>query len=144
MTDLAETPEIPSDNIEGSSLLSSHRMPLPATFRFDYFGMPFDVGIRRMAEGGAELIVRGRLGTIPYSAESVAARKFLISLVDAGRFLPMVDINIDRQQGIVARGMLTFRAIPSPATIAAGAAAIAIAVKPVCELIVKSHDLPHH
>ena len=95
-------------------------------------------------EGGAELVVQGRLGNIPYSAESVAARELVLSVVDAGRYLPMVDINIDRNQGIVACGKMAFQGVPSPATVAAGAAAIAIAVKPFCELIVKSHDLPHH
>ena len=119
-------------------------MPLPATFSFDYFGMPFDVGIRRMVEGGAELVVRGMLGKIPYSAESVAAREFLRTVVEAGRSLPLVDIEIDRKQAIVARGMMTFKATPSPATVAAGTAAIAITVKPVCELIIKSRELPHH
>jgi hypothetical protein len=128
----------------GPTLLTSHRMPLPATFRFDYFGMAFDVGIRGNTEGGAELVVRGRLGNVPYSAESVAARKFLLSLVDAGRFLPLVDIKVDRKQAIIARGSMSFRAVPSPATVAAGTAAIAMAVKPVCELIVKSRELPRH
>lgn len=125
-----------------SALLTSHSMPLPATFSFIYLGMPFDVGIRRRAEGGAELVVRGRLGNIPYTAESVAAREFVLSLVDAGRHLPMVDVNVDRNQVIVARGLMTFPSVPSPATVAAGTVAIAMAVKPLCELIIKSRDLP--
>jgi len=70
---------------EGSALLTSHRMPLSATLSFDYFGMPSELSIRRMAEGSAELVLQGRLGNIPYSAGSVAAREFLLSLVDAGR-----------------------------------------------------------
>ncbi len=144
MADLTAITDTLSDNTNGAALLTSHRMPLPATFSFDYFGMPFDVGIRRIAEGGAELVVRGRLGNIPYSAESVAAREFLLAVVEAGRSLPMVEININRKQAIVARGLMTFKATPSPATVAAGAAAIAIAVKPVCELIVKSQNRPRH
>ena len=120
----------------------SHRMPLPATFSFDYLGMSFDVGIRRMAEGGAELVVRGRLGYIPYTAESIAARELVLSLIDAGRRLPMVDVNVDRHQAIIARGLMSFPSIPSPATVAAGTAAIAMAVKPLCEFIIKSRDLP--
>ena len=143
LTGITANTEILTDKTDGPALLTSHRMPLPATFSFDYFGMPFDVGIRRLEEGGAELVVRGRLGNIPYSAESVAAREFLLSVVEAGRALPMVDINIDRKQAIVARGIMTFKASPSPATVAAGTAAIAIAVKPICELIVKSQDIPH-
>ena len=140
MTDLTASIDTLTGNPGGSALLTSHRMPLPATFSFDYFGMPFEVSIRRMAEGGAELVLQGRLGSFPYSAESVAAREFLLSLVDAGRYLPLIDLNIDRKQSIVAQGMMAFQAIPS---LAAGAAAIAIAIKPVCELIAKSHHLPN-
>ena len=84
MTDLTASIDTLTGNPDGSALLTSHRMPLPATFSFDYFGMTFEVSIRRMAEGGAELVLQGRLGNIPYSAESVAAREFLLSLVDAG------------------------------------------------------------
>jgi len=131
-----------TDNADRAALLTSHSMPLPATFRFTYLDVPFDVGIRRKPEGGAELVVRGKLGNIPYSAESVAARDFLQTVVDASRNLPMVDIDVDRKQAIIARGMMAFQSVPSPATIAAGTAAIAMTVKPVRELIVKSQDLP--
>ena len=55
----------------------------------------------------------------------------------------MIKINIDSKQSIVAQGMMTFQAIPSPATVAAGAAAITIAINPVCELIAKSHHFPN-
>lgn len=129
------------DNIAAATLLASHRMPLPATFSFNFLNMPFDVGIRRMPEGGAELVVHGHLGSIPFSAESVAARKMTLALVDAGQNLPMANINVDRNQNIVVRSLMTFQGNPSPATVAAAAAAIAIAVKPVCELINKSHAL---
>jgi len=128
-------------NAGSKALLTSHRMPVPATFSFDYFGMPFDVGIRRLDEGGAELVVRGRLGTLPYSAESTAARKLLLSVVEAARFLPLVEVDIDQRQNIVIRGLMTFKAIPAPATVAAGAAAVAVAVKPLCELMQKAHEL---
>jgi len=141
---LTETIDSLKGNTDGPALLNSHSMPLPATFSFNYLGMSFDAGIRRRAEGGAELIVRGQLGNIPYSAESVAARELLFKLVEAGRCLPMVDIDLDRKQSIVARGMITFQAAPSPAAVAAGTAAIAIAVKPLCELVVKARALPRH
>jgi hypothetical protein len=142
VADLATALDSLAGNTEGATLLNSHRMPLPATFSFRYMDVPFDVGIRRKHEGGAELVVRGKLGTIPYSAESVTARDFLQTVVDASRHLPMVDIDIDRKQTIIARGILDFKAAPSPATVAAGTAAIAMAVKPVCDLIAKSRDLP--
>ena len=120
-----------------STLLASHQMPMPATFSYDIFGMPFDVGVRRFGDGGAQMVVRGRLGTLPYSAESVEARNLLNSVVDAGRSLPLAEISVDRKQVIVVRGEMTFPSIPSPATVAAGAAAITVAVKPICELMTR-------
>ena len=144
MADITAITGTLSGKTDGPALLTSHRMPLPATFSFNYFGMPFEVGVRQVEEGGAELIMRGFLGIIPYSAESVAARELLFSVVRAGRNLPMVDLNIDRKQNIIARGMMIFQTIPSPANVAASASAIAIVVKPVRELIVKSYDLPRH
>ena len=137
MTNLTANIDIPTGNLENSSLLNSHRMPLPATFSFKSFGMPFDVSIHRGAEGGANLVVRGNLGNIPYSAESPSAREFALSIVEAGHHLPMVNISVDRKQAIIALGTLNFPTIPSPASVAAGAAAIAIAIKPVCDVIAK-------
>lgn len=128
-------------NSGAAALLASHRMPLPATFSFNYFGKLFDVGIRRIPEGGAELVVRGQLGNIPYSAESVTGRKIMFDLVEAGQTLPIAEISVDRHQSIIIKGLMTFQGTPSPATVAAASAAIAIAVKPICELVVKSHDL---
>ena len=118
-------------------VLSSHRMPLPATFKFTYYGMSFDAGIMRAPEGGAHLVVRANLGHLPYSAESRVARSYLHTVIDAGRALPNATIDVDRKQAIFVRGEMTFPTVPSPATVAAGTAAMTIAVKPVCELIAK-------
>jgi hypothetical protein len=57
VTDLTAIIDTLTGNPDGSALLTSHRMPLPATFSFDYFGMPFKVSIHRMAKGGAELVI---------------------------------------------------------------------------------------
>lgn len=141
MADPAAIDELKDVEQTVSTLLASHQMPTPATFRYDYLGMPFDAGIRREAGGGAQLVVRGRLGNLPYSAESVGARNLLRTVIDAGMDLPLAEINLDRKQSIVVRGTMTFPSMPSPATVAAGAAAITIAVKPVCELVVKCHQM---
>ena len=125
----------PSDS--GLKVLASHRMPLPATFKFTYYGMAFDAGIRRGEDGGAQLVIRGNLGHIPYSAESTTARKYLHTVIDSGRSLPNATIDVDRRQAIIVRGEMKFPKVPSPATVAAGAAAITIAIKPVCELVAK-------
>jgi len=57
VTDLTAIIDTLTGNPDGSALLTSHRMPLPATFSFDYFGMPIKVSIHRMAKGGAELVI---------------------------------------------------------------------------------------
>lgn len=124
-----------------SRLLASHQMPLPATFSYDFLGMTFDVGVRRDPEGSVQLVVRGQLGNLPYSAESVDARNLLNSIVDAGHSMTLAEISLDRNQAIVVRGAMTFPSVPSPATIAAGTAAITVAVKPVCELVVKCREI---
>lgn len=124
-----------------STLLASHQMPMPATFSYNFLGMPFDVGVRRDPEGGAQLVVRGQLGKLPYSAESTDARSLLNSIIDAGQSLPLATINVERKQAIIVRGTMTFPSVPSPATIAAGTAAITVAVKPVCELVAKCHQM---
>jgi hypothetical protein len=120
-----------------STLLASHQMPMPATFSYQFLDMPFDVGVRRDSDGGAQLVVRGKLGNLPYSAESVDARSLLSSVIDAGIGMPAAEITLDRKQSIVVRGTMKFQSMPSPATVAAAAAAITVAVKPICELIAK-------
>jgi hypothetical protein len=126
-----------SNAASGPKVLASHRMPLPATFKFTCYGMLFDAGIARDPKGGAQLVVRGDLGRLPYSAESAMARNYLHTVIDAGRSLPNAEIDVDRKQAIIVRGKMKFPMVPSPATVAAGTAAIAIAIRPVCELVAK-------
>lgn len=141
MADLAGQDDLTGMEQAVSTLLASHQMPMPATFSYEFLGMPFDVGVRRDSEGSAHLVVRGQLGTLPYSAESADARSLLTSIVDAGQSLPLAEINVERKQAIVVRGTMSFPSVPSPATIAAGAAAITIAVKPICELVAKCRQM---
>ena len=116
-------------------LLSSHCMPIPATFRFDSFDTMFDSAIRRSPEGGAQMVVLGRLGELPYSVESREIRRQLNRIVDASAQIPYADISLDRSQSIVVRGQISFNGVPSPAMVAAGATVLAVALKPICELV---------
>ena len=137
MADPALKDELQADRPSESKLLASHRIPLPATFQYNCYGTSFDVGIRRGPDGSAQLVVRGNLGHLPYSAESATARSYLHTVINAGTALPNAEISVDRRQGIFVRGQMNFPAVPSPATVAAGTAAITLAVKPVCELVAK-------
>lgn len=117
-------------------LLTSHNMPLPATFRYEYQGKIFDVAVRRRGESGsAELMVRGNLGNLPYTAEAPVARQHLKTAIDLGGELPFANITLDSKQAIIVRGHMKFEGLPSPATVAAGAAAITMAIKPICDLV---------
>ena len=116
-------------------LLSSHCMPIPATCRFNSFETVFDAAIRRSPEGGAQMVVLGRFGELPFTVEARDIRRQLSKIVDASASIPYADISLDRSQSIVVRGQITFNGIPSPAMVAAGATVISIALKPVCDLV---------
>jgi hypothetical protein len=51
-------------------LLSSYCLPIPATFRFNNFEKIFDAAIRRSPKGGAQMVVVGRLGRLPFRVKS--------------------------------------------------------------------------
>jgi len=121
--------------VESPGLVSSHALPLPATFSFACYGVRFDAAIRKWGDIGAQLAVSCDLGSVPYSAESKTLRRYLHAVVCAGTGLPMAEITLDRRQAIMLRGAMNFPKIPSPATTAAGAAAIVISVKSVVETI---------
>ncbi len=128
-------PTLAAENTEQPCLVSSHALPLPATFSFDCYGVRFDASIRNSDESGAQLVVSCDLGKVPYSAESKSLRRYLHAVVDAGTGLPSAKITLDQSQAIVLRGTMNFPGAPSPAVTAAGTAAIAISVKSIVEII---------
>ena len=129
-----------AEKAEQPRLVSSHALPLPATFSFDCYGVRFDASIRSSDESGAQLVVSCDLGKVPYSAKSKSLRRYLHAVVDAGTGLPMAEITLDRSQAIILRGTMNFPGAPSPAVTAAGTAAIAISVKSIIEIIETYRD----
>lgn len=117
------------------TLLMSHGIVVPATFSFDCYGVRFDAVVVRDEKAAARLLVRGDLGTMPYSAESRTARRYLRAVVDAGHDLPHATITLSKTQTIAVRGAMEFPRHPSPALVAAGTSAIVLASKPVLDLI---------
>ena len=110
-----------------------HYIPLPATFRFDMCGKRFDAAIRSHKDGGAELVVRGTLGHIPYSAESAEARRYVRSIVEAAQLIEDTEVSVDKNQTVFARRIVTFKSKPPPSYVAAGTAVMAISLKPLCD-----------
>ncbi len=120
---------------EFAGILASHYIPLPATFRFECCGRRFDGAIRTRKSGGAELLIRGLLGHVPFSAESVEARRHIQSIVDAGKYIRDTDITVDRKRAIYARRLLSFTSRPPPSYVVAAATALALSLKPLCEAV---------
>jgi hypothetical protein len=120
---------------EEPRLLASHVIVMPASFAFRCYGIEFEAAVVHDPEAAARLMVTGALGVMPFSAESPVARRYMHAVVDAGRELPYATITLSKKQSITVRGSMVFPRHPSPALIAAGTAAIVIAVKPVIDLV---------
>lgn len=116
-------------------LITSHALPLPASFSFDCYGVRFDAALQKSQNTVAQLVVRCDLGPVPYSAESKSLRRYLHAVVDAGTGLPSAEITLDQRQAIMLQGTMNFPEAPSPAIAAAGTAAIAISMKSIIEII---------
>lgn len=128
----------PAENVARSAepvLLASHVIVIPATFGFRCYGVGFEAAMVRDADDAARLVVTGDLGTMPFSAESPVARRYMHAVVDAGSELPYATITLSKTQSIAVRGSMTFPRRPSPALVAAGTAAIVIAARPVIDLV---------
>jgi len=116
-------------------IAASVPLKLPASFTFSCYDTSFDAVVIQAAGSGARLTVRGQIGTVPYSAESVTARRYMHAIVDAGRELPFAEISLTSAQAIVVRGTMDFPAQPTPASVAAGASVIVVALKPVVDMM---------
>ena len=108
---------------------------LPVTFSFDCYNTQFDVAVVQNGDHGAKLAVQALLGALPYSIESMFARQYIKAVVQVGRDLPYAELSLSRKQAITIRGAMEFPNHPAPAIIVASAAVIAIAVKPIVDII---------
>ncbi len=108
---------------------------LPMTFSFTCYNTRFDVAVVRNGDDGAKLAVQAQLGALPYSVESMFARQYIKAVVQVGRDLPYAELTLSRKQAITIRGTMEFPNHPAPAIIVASAAVIAIAVKPIVDII---------
>lgn len=110
-------------------------LSLPMTFSFDCYNTRFDVAVVRNGDHGAKLAVQALLGALPYTIESMFARQYIKAVVQVGRDLPYAELSLSRKQAITIRGTMEFPNLPAPAIIVASAAVIAIAVKPIVDII---------
>ena len=79
----ADSPASPKRGI-----VASIPLKLPASLTFSFYDTSFDAVVVHGSGIGARLTVRGQIGTVPYSAESVIARRYVHAIVDAGKELP--------------------------------------------------------
>jgi hypothetical protein len=122
-------------NGSGTGIAATVPIRLPATFSFSCYETAFDAVVVHCPGDGARLTVRGHLGTLPYSAECPTTRRYMHAVVDAGNELPFAEISVTSTQSIMVRGTMDFAATPTPASVAAGASVIAVAMKPLVELM---------
>jgi hypothetical protein len=122
-------------------IAASIPLKLPASFTFSCYDTSFDAVVVHASGDGARLTVRGQIGTVPYSAESVTARRYMHAIVDAGRELPFAEISLTSAQAIVVRGTMDFPAQPTPASVAAGASVIVVALKPVIDMMAACREM---
>lgn len=122
-------------------IVASVPLKLPASFTFSCYDTSFDAVVVHGSGSGARLTVRGQLGTLPYSAESVTARRYMHAVVNAGKELPFAEISLTSSQAIVVRGTMDFPDQPTPASVAAGTSVIIVALKPVIDLMTACRDI---
>ena len=108
---------------------------LPATFGFDCYDTRFEVAVVRNGDDGAKLVVQADLGALPYSAESVLARQYIKAVVQVGEDLPYAELSLSHKQAITIRGTMEFPERPAAAIVVASTGIIAIAVKPIIDII---------
>jgi hypothetical protein len=95
----------------------------------------FDAAIRRSPESGAQMVVLGQLGELPFRVQSKKIRRQLSKIIDASSQILYSDISLDRNQTIVLPGQIIFDGIPSTAMVAAGATVFSVALKPSNNLV---------
>ena len=132
----ADSPASPKRGI-----VASIPLKLPASFTFSFYDTSFDAVVVHGSGNGARLTVRGQIGTVPYSAESVIARRYVHAIVDAGKELPFAEISLTSSQAIVVRGTMDFPDQPTPASVAAGTSVIVVALKPMVDLMTACREM---
>lgn len=110
-------------------------LSLPMTFGFACYDTRFDVAVVQNGDDGTKLAVQAQLGALPYSIESMFARQYIKAVVQVGHDLPFAELSLSRKQALTVRGTMEFPNRPTPAIVVASAAVIAIAVKPIIDII---------
>jgi len=104
-------------------------------FRFNSFEtIFFNTAIQRFPESGAQKVVLGQLGELPFNVESKKIRRQLSKIIDSSSQIPYSDRSLNRSQSIVVPGQIIFNGIPSTAMVAAGATVFSVALKPIFDL----------
>ena len=115
--------------------LSTTRLEPPVTFGFECYNTRFDAALVPNGDGGAKLSVSGKLGVLPFSAESLVARNYIKAVVQAGHDLPYAEISLSSKQAITACGEMAFPTPPPTAIVVASVSVIVVALKPFIDMI---------
>jgi hypothetical protein len=106
----------------------------PLTFSFECYGVAFSVEGMENDEGPA-LRLSGKLGPLPYSAESVENRRAIGSLLSRAPSYLTARMSLSDSNDIVIEGELPLDGAITPPRIVATATAFVACAKPLIEVI---------
>jgi hypothetical protein len=113
----------------------------PVTFTFECCGFTFVARAGRQA-GSAWLEIEAELGTLPFTAQSRAARGTAIAVLIASKLTDHRYFGVGPDQRIKLSGELPLDPPLTPAVIQTGVTQFVIAVRPIVELLNEAVALP--
>jgi hypothetical protein len=111
----------------------------PIAFAFRWVGVDFTGGVGSTGEGSA-LRISGTVGPMPYSAESIPARRNAIAILFGSSLAPHVKLTLSPDQQIRASGEIAVRPPLTPKLLVAAAIRLALELRPYLKLLLDNAD----
>ncbi len=123
---------ITRDNVD--TLIDSHKPVFPLTFSFRCYGIEFSADGYEGEEGPTPQI-SGKLGPIPYTAESTVNRKAIGEILSLSPEFLNLRMSLSEQNDVVVEGKLPLGGSITPSRIVATASAFVASAKPLIEVV---------
>lgn len=104
-------------------------------FRFERFGVPISAMAWRTPEGDGRVRIEGDLGPLPYSVEAPEARKRVLQVLYAARFLEEPLLVLSPKHTIMLCAETTVAEPVTPITVITAVASLVVDAHPYLELI---------
>src|SRR4051812_25466429 len=105
----------------------------PISFGFTFAGMSFEAQAGKVDDPC--LAIRGRVGTLPYSAEGMQRRSDVRSIIEACKADPACRLSIDAQQQIWVDAEIELERPLTPTSLIASTAAAIVRAKPWLDML---------